>query len=78
MMRHCWKKQREWQKRLHSRLFPPQEKSTIRRMVWRLLRNGERERVRKPVIHAGTVCGIISRVMNEAVGTAAALGSAGA
>ena len=42
-------------------------------MVWRLLRNGERERVRRPVIHAGAVCGIISRVMNEAVGTAGVL-----
>ena len=47
-------------------------------MVWRLLRNGERERVRRPVIHTGMVCDIISRVMNEAVGTAAAIGTAGA
>ena len=47
-------------------------------MVWRLLRNGERERVRmrKPAIHAGTVCDIISRVMNEAAGTAGVLNEA--
>ena len=50
----------------------------LRKMVWRLLRNGERERVRKPAIHAGTVCDIISRVMNEAVGTAMTVGTAGA